>query len=146
MEMLILASGGKIHHPAWLLRAEAVHRQLRTQMAHDYSAKIQRVTAGGATLCAAVDGAKVLGLALYRCYENTYTGLHFYIDDLVTDEAHRSQGVGKFMLDYLQREARKLDADCIALDSGTQRQQAHRFYFREGFTIPSFNFRKGLKK
>jgi hypothetical protein len=36
--------------------------------------------------------------------------------------------------------------DTFALDSGTQRQQAHKFYFREGLTIPAFHFSKSLKK
>lgn len=146
MEAIVVASAGKILHPAWLLKAEAVHRQLRPSLPADYSGKIQRVTAGGATLVAAVDGGKVLGVALYRCYENTFSGIHFYVDDLVTDESQRSRGVGKFLLHYLEQEARKLGADCLALESGTQRQQAHKFYFREGFTIPSFAFRRALSK
>jgi hypothetical protein len=33
----------------------------------------------------------------------------------------------------------------LALDSGTQRTDAHRFYFREGLVIPAFCFRKTLK-
>jgi hypothetical protein len=40
--------------------------------------------------------------------------------------------------------ARCLGCDVVALDSGTQRTAAHRFYFREGFVIPSFCFRKSL--
>ena len=44
----------------------------------------------------------------------------------------------------LEARARLLGCDVVALDSGTQRTAAHRFYFREGFVIPSFCFRKSL--
>jgi hypothetical protein len=33
----------------------------------------------------------------------------------------------------------------LALDSGVQRQGAHRFYFREGMHVASFSFKKVLK-
>jgi NAD(P) transhydrogenase subunit alpha len=42
--------------------------------------------------------------------------------------------------------ARRLGCDVLALDSGAQRAQAHKFYFREGMHIPGFCFRKDLKK
>jgi hypothetical protein len=32
----------------------------------------------------------------------------------------------------------------VHLDSGVQRQHAHRFYFREGMTITSFHFRAAV--
>ena len=40
--------------------------------------------------------------------------------------------------------ARERGCDYLALDSGTQRQQAHKFYFREGMTITSFHFDKKI--
>ena len=57
----------------------------------------------------------------------------------------RSQGVGRAMLDECLRLARDLDCTALTLDSGTQRQRAHAFYFREGMTIVSFHFAKQLQ-
>lgn len=96
-------------------------------------------------MCVAVDGDKVLGVALWRIIENTYEGRRCYVDDLVADEAHRSQGIGKALLGYVESSARQLGCDVLALSSGVQRNDAHRFYFREGMHIPSFGFRKNLK-
>jgi hypothetical protein len=48
------------------------------------------------------------------------------------------------MLDECERLARELGCENLALDSGTQRQRAHKFYFRAGMTITSFHFRKPL--
>ena len=92
----------------------------------------------------AVEDAEVRGVAVWRIVQNTYEGCRLYVDDLVTDSAQRSRGIGRFLLAGLEAKARSLACDVIALDSGTQRTSAHRFYFREGFVIPSFSFRKTL--
>ena len=136
---------GVIAAPDWLKKAEAVHRQLRTALPPEYEAKMKRVFAGGARMCVATDGADVAGMAVYRMYENTFYGKQLYVDDLVTDEARRSSGVGWTLLGYLEQKARAAGFDSLTLDSGTQRQQAHKFYFREGMVVTSFHFRKPLK-
>lgn len=135
---------GRIAAASWLDRAERVHRQLRPQLPADYQAKMARVFAGGGRLCVAVEGEDVRGVAVWRTHENTHAGLFLYVDDLVTDEATRSRGVGRALLQWLEQRARALGCSCVALDSGTQRRRAHAFYFREGLQIVSFNFRKDL--
>ncbi len=136
---------GVIAAPDWLKKAEAVHRQLRTALPPEYEAKMKRVFAGGARMCVAADGADVAGVAVYRIYENTFYGKQLYVDDLVTDEARRSSGVGRMLLGYLEQKARAAGFDSLTLDSGTQRLQAHKFYFREGMAVTSFHFMKKLK-
>ena len=136
---------GVIAAPGWLKKAEAVHRQLRTALPPEYEAKMKRVFAGGARMCVATDGADVAGVAVYRMYENTFYGKQLYVDDLVTDEARRSIGVGRTLLGYLEQKARAAGFDSLTLDSGTQRLQAHKFYFREGMAVTSFHFMKKLK-
>jgi len=138
-------SAGKIVDPQWLKRAEAVHRQLRTALPSDYEGKMKRVFAGGARMCVAAEGDAVRGVAVYRIVENTFEGLHLYVDDLVTDEIRRSTGVGRALMDHMQGLARAAGCEAYTLDSGTQRQQAHKFYFREGMVVTSFHFRKPLK-
>jgi GNAT superfamily N-acetyltransferase len=130
--------------PDWLARAEAVHRQLRPQLPADYVAKMQRIFDGGGEMCVAVIESAVVGVAVFRSFENTHVGRKFYVDDLVTDERHRSSGVGRALIVFLEHLSRSRGAESIELDSGTHRTDAHRFYFREGFVITSFCFRKGL--
>jgi GNAT superfamily N-acetyltransferase len=135
---------GGVAAPDWLRRAEPVHRQLRPDLPPEYEAKMRRVFSGGGRMCVAVDGSQVTGVAVYRMYENTASGNELYVDDLVTDEARRSQGVGRALLGHLERRARAARFDSLALDSGTHRQQAHKFYFREGMVVTSFHFAKKL--
>ena len=138
----VFVQGGQVVGSEWLARAESVHRQLRPHLP-DYDAKMARVLKD-ARMALAVKGDTVLGLAVYRWHENTFDGLKFYIDDLIADEAHRSVGVGHALIAHLEEVARKLGASGLVLDSGTQRSQAHKFYFREGFVIPAFNFKKSF--
>ncbi len=140
----VTGASGEILAPDWLARAESVHRQLRDRLPADYSRRLAEVFAGGARMMLATQGDAVRGVAVWRLIQNTYEGCRLYVDDLVTDAAHRSHGIGRFLLGGLEARARSLGCDVIALDSGTQRTSAHRFYFREGFVIPSFCFRKSL--
>lgn len=75
-----------------------------------------------------------------RFVVNTLAGRKLYVDDLVTAAAYRSKGVGKALLDELEKRARAEGCAGMDLDSGVQRGDAHRFYMREGMTIRSFHF------
>lgn len=140
----VFAQDGRIVGAEWLEQAEPVHRQLRPHLPDDYPEKMWRVLEDARMALAVKDG-KVFGLAVYRWHENTFDGLKFYVDDLVTDEAQRSQGVGHALIEHLEKVAKGLGASGLVLDSGAQRSQAHKFYFREGFVIPAFNFKKTFK-
>jgi GNAT superfamily N-acetyltransferase len=141
----ITDDGGVVREPSWLAAAESVHRQLRPQLPDDYAGTLQRVFAGGARMVVAVDGSRVAGVAVYRIHENTFAGRQLYVDDLVTDAARRSQGVGRTLIRWLELRARRQACAVLALDSGVQRHRAHRFYFREGLRIASYSFRKDLE-
>ena len=134
----------RVVEPELLAVCDAVHRQLRPDLPADYVGGMKRIFETGGEMCAALIDDAVVGVAVFRSYENTHAGKRFYVDDLVTDEAYRSSGVGHALLGFLERLARERDGSSIELDSGTHRTRAHRFYFREGYVIPSFVFRKQL--
>ncbi|MDX1296608.1 MAG: GNAT family N-acetyltransferase [Sulfurimonadaceae bacterium] len=73
---------------------------------------------------------------------NLYWKRHLYVHELVTTASHRGQGFGKEMLLYLHDIARMFQCEKIALTSGHQRKDAHRFYEREGFASVSEAFVK----
>ena len=148
MQMRIVAvtdDSGKVIEPEWLVLAESVHRQLRPQLPVNYRSRMAEVFANGARMAVVADGDTVVGVAVWRIIENTHEGRRLYVDDLVSDEARRSLGAGKLMLNWLERKSFALAATVLALDSGVQRQRAHRFYFREGLHISSFCLKKVLK-
>jgi GNAT superfamily N-acetyltransferase len=136
---------GEVAAPDLLAAAESVHRQLRPQIAEDYPGKLRAIFRHGGRMCLALRGREVVGVAVYRVFENTHAGRRFYVDDLVTDEKHRSSGVGALLLRYLEGLARSNGCTGVELESGSQRTGAHRFYFRAGFVITGFSFKKELK-
>ncbi|HUP97652.1 MAG TPA: GNAT family N-acetyltransferase [Usitatibacter sp.] len=130
---------------AELLRAaEAVHRQLRPHLPADYLARMKQVFGSGAQMAVALVGNDVAGITVFRVVEKTFSGRELYCDDLVTDEKKRSTGVGHALIAYMENVGRERKCDVLALDSGTQRQQAHKFYFREQMPITAFHFTKKL--
>ena len=137
---------GEIIELEWLVQAEAVHRQLRPHLPPDYIDRMKQVFAGGAEMAVAARDGRVHGIAVFRIQEKTFNGRDLYCDDLVTDENRRSNGVGRLLMQYLETLASERGCDTFSLDSGCQRQQAHKFYFREGMTIASFHFSKPIQK
>ena len=142
----ITAPDGTIVEPAWLAGAESVHRELRPQIPAGYETKMRAIFADGGRMAVAVSGERVVGLTVYRIYEDTFNGRKFYCDDLVTTEKERSTGVGHALMQYMENEARAAHCPTFALDSGVQRKDTHKFYYREGMFIVSFNFKKDLTR
>ena len=127
-----------------LSNAESVHRQLRPHMPADYQAVMRRVFAGGGRMSVATRTDRVVGVAVFRMHDNTFHGLHMYVDDLVSDERERSSGIGRALMEHLLGLARAAGCTAYTLDSGTHREQAHKFYFREGMVVKAFHFVKAV--
>ncbi|GGS22530.1 N-acetyltransferase GCN5 [Streptomyces nojiriensis] len=89
------------------------------------------------------DGACV-GAAGWRVVVNTAAVRSLYVDDLVTAAAARSTGVGHALLAHLEQHALAAGCTALTLESGTQRTDAHRFYFRERMSVTAFGFEKPL--
>lgn len=90
-----------------------------------------------------VDG-EVKAVAGFRPMLNLVHGRFLYVDDLVTDQQSRSQGYGHQLLAWLEAYAAGQGFASLQLDSGLQRQDAHRFYRREGLIDSSLHFYKPL--
>lgn len=90
-----------------------------------------------------LDG-RILAVAGWRLMTCTTAGRRLYVDDLVTDSAARSGGHGKLLLADLEKRARDAGCTSLTLDSGIQRSDAHRFYFRERMMIAAYHFSREL--
>lgn len=123
-----------------------VMQQLRPHLEQArYVPMIRRLMASdGLRLLALLEENVVRAVASYRVMNMLYCGSLIYIDDLVADERTRSRGYGAKLIARLKDEGRALGCSEIQLISRTTREQAHRFYFREGFGIECFHFRSRL--
>ncbi len=70
-----------------------------------------------------------LTLALFRIP----SGMRAWIEDVITDEAARGQGVGEALTQAALEVARKAGARTVDLTSAPKREAANRLYQRVGF-------------
>ena len=64
------------------------------------------------------------------------------IVNLIVDENARSLGIGKELLTSLEKIAINNNCVCIEVDSSKRRQDAHRFYEREGYASTHYKLTK----
>jgi GNAT superfamily N-acetyltransferase len=98
----------------------------------------------GYRIAALFVGDECRAAAGYRLILNLAHGRSLYVDDLVTGARWRSHGYGAALLGYLVDSARERGVDAVRLDSGVQREDAHRFYEREGFAFIGKHFWRGF--
>jgi len=86
-------------------------------------------------------GAEVVGLCtVYLDIRSVRFGDRAWVEDLSVHPDHRSQGVGKALLDAAKGWGRARGATHLGLNSGTTRTDAHRFYEREAPGTWSLSF------
>jgi ribosomal protein S18 acetylase RimI-like enzyme len=91
------------------------------------------------------DGEKCIGLTGIWIATKLYSGKYIELDNVVIDKDYRSKGIGKMLCDKAIEEGRRAGCETVMLDAYAENQDAHRFYFREGFIIRGFHFLKKLK-
>ena len=147
---------------ALLTALEPVYRQLRPSTVQlpagtvDYLGRLHAVHSAGAFSVVAhspTTPPTVYGVATCRHLHTLSHGRRLHVDDLITDAEQRSRGVGRVLIKAVRRLAADEESGggegkegreggvsevgrvAVTLESGTHRQAAHRFYWREGFLV-----------
>lgn len=116
-------------------------RELRPNIEREtFCSQVRSMEKQSYRLAYAKEGGRVVGVAGYRYMDMFYAGKSLYVDDLVVSDSVRSSGIGTLLIDWLRDEARRNACDTLHLDSGVQRDHAHKFYFDRGMHISSFHF------
>jgi GNAT superfamily N-acetyltransferase len=124
-----------------IARCFPVMLQLRPHLAEsDFVPRVRRMQKEGFHLAFLEGAGAVRAVAGYRYYDKLHSGRNLYVDDLVTDPDDRSRGYGGKLLAWLTDEARAHGCVQLELDSGVQRFDAHRFYFRERMHVSAYHF------
>lgn len=111
----------------------------------EFVARGRRVQGEGFLLARLEEDGAVCAVAGYRFHEKFFSGLTLCVDDLVSATTRRSHGHGGCLLRWLIELAWARNCDPFELDSGVQRFDADRFYFRERVKISSNHFTLPLK-
>lgn len=126
--------------------AYAVLQQLRGSLGFDAVMRVYEAgRPQGLVFTVAFDAQdRCLGVAGWRVMDTLTSVRKLFIEDLVVDDGHRSEGVGEAILHHLEERAKALGCRHVDLDSGHHRADAHRFYERLGYEDISRHFRKSL--
>ncbi|UTR13188.1 GNAT family N-acetyltransferase [Salipaludibacillus sp. LMS25] len=122
-------------------------KQLRTHLDKDtYVALVEEAMAVDQyRLVALFDGDKMVAVAGFKPMITLYYGRFVWVCDLVTDSASRSNGYGEKLLTYVEEWAGAHNYEKVALSSGLQRTNAHRFYEEKmAYDKASYVFKKDI--
>lgn len=95
---------------------------------------------------ALMDEEEIVAVAGFKSMITLYYGRFVWVCDLVTDMNKRSKGYGEKLLSYVHEWAQEHNYECVALSSGIQRAEAHRFYENKmDYDRVSYVFKANLK-
>ncbi len=98
------------------------------------------------TMFVAVSEETVIGfVGICRLIAFEAEGDYFRIIALAVSEKYQNQGVGTALLKHIETFALWNNISGIGLNSGLQRDSAHKFYECNGYRKKSFGFSKTLK-
>ncbi len=122
-----------------------VMQQLRPHITEEeFLPRISEQQKSGYHLAYIEDEGEVVAAAGFRLGLNLAWGRFLYVDDLVALPQQRSKGYGQRLLEWLHDYAVEHGCKQLHLDSGMQREEAHRFYLREGMNKVSYHFAVSL--
>ena len=112
-----------------LERAFSIVSQLRPHLTIEkYIEIVTDMKNSGYQIICLFECGEIVSYAGFAKLNNLYYGNHIWIYELVTDSDRRSKGYGKLLLSNIEKYAKDNDLNCVALSSGLQRENAHKFY------------------
>lgn len=128
-----------------LREAFPVMRELRGKVdEQEYFRLIEHMVKEGYRLFALRDSGVIVALAGVAVLTNLSYGRYVWVYDLVTTSNARSKGYGRRLLEFVEEFAHQENCKVVALSSGLERTDAHRFYEHMNYEKPSYVFKKSL--
>lgn len=119
-----------------ILKCFDLMKMLRPQLAKEkFIEQVRRQMEEGYSLTYIEDESGVKSVAGYRIAHYLAWGRVLYLDDLITLPEARGIGFGTHLLKWLTVEAKRFECNGIHLDTGIERNDAHRLYLNLGMTI-----------
>ena len=88
---------------------------------------------------------KILGIiTISERHTFFYGGKVAVIEDLVVEGQNRGRGIGRKLVEFVEKELDKEGIKAIELSSDLHRSEAHRFWEKLGYGSSAYQFRKTL--
>lgn len=134
-----------LHTEDEILAAFPVMKQLRTHLDQTtYLALVKEAQEVDQYQMAALyDANEIVAVVGFKPMITLYYGRFVWVCDLVTATDKRSNGYGEKLLTYVEEWAKQNNYQSVALSSGLQRTDAHRFYEKKmDYDRASYVFKK----
>ncbi|WP_042220954.1 GNAT family N-acetyltransferase [Oceanobacillus manasiensis] len=131
-----------------IMQAFPVMKQLRTHLTEEtyLDLVIEAKKEDRYKLFALFDEGEIVAVTGFKPMTTLYYGRFVWVCDLVTDKNRRSKGYGEKLLTYVHEWAKENNYESVALSSGLQRTEAHRFYEdKMDYDKVSFVFKSSLE-
>jgi GNAT superfamily N-acetyltransferase len=131
-----------------ILAAFPIMKQLRTHLDEKMYLDLVLDAKGEDSyrLFALIDEGEIVAVTGFKPMITLYYGRFVWVCDLVTDTTKRSKGYGEKLLAFVHEWALENNYTSVALSSGLQRTNAHRFYEKTmGYDKVSYVFKKNVK-
>lgn len=107
-----------------------------------FAASLKEMLPLGYHALGAFDGKKLIGCSGFWLRSRFWCGRQLDIDNFFVLAEYRSAGIGKKLVEWLEKRALKEKCELIVLDCYADSFLAHRFYHREGFVATGYHFTK----
>ena len=148
LEELLISESLKIRELALneLEQTYPVINQLRKHLSlESYISHVKAMSSSGYQIACLFEYDNVVSYVGFERLLNLYYGDHIWVYDLVTDEKRQGNGYGKMLLSYVEKLAKENSLNCVALSSGLQREDAHKFYEQAmSYSKASYVFKKSM--
>ncbi len=123
--------------PTAITNTIPVFKELRPHLtdADSFLEQVQAQTKEGYTIAYIEENGTPVAAMGYRIMSTLAWGRFVYVDDLSTLPAHRGKGLGTALLQHAKNVAKDNACEAVHLDTGYQRQAAHKLYLNQGFTF-----------
>ena len=106
--------------------------------------RLQEMTQQNYECLGIFDEEKLIGTCGLWFQTRHYAGRRLEMDHVIIDDAYRSHGIGKMMVEYISDYAKKKSCNWIELNSYVHNFPSHKFFYNQGFVAKGYHFVKEL--
>ncbi len=112
----------------------------------DYSSELDQMIPHNYGQVGVYINNECVGLTGFWIGNKLWCGKYLELDNVVISSKKRSNGIGKFLFDYMAEKAKNEGCTMLALDSYTSNFKAHKFFYNQGYAPRGFHFINILDK
>lgn len=90
------------------------------------------------------DAETLIGVCGLWFQTRHYAGKSVEMDHVIIDDAYRSHGIGKMLVEFVSDYAKKKSCNWVELNSYVHNFPSHKFFYNQGFVAKGYHFVKEL--